>query len=524
MTKQSFIQGAMILLAAGIINRILGFVPRIMLPRLIGAEGVGLYQMGYPFLIVLITIITGGIPLAIAKLVAEAESENNQKRVHSILRVSLLFTVSLSILFTLLCLWAAPWITTKLLTDSRVYYTFMVMSPIIILVSVSAIFRGYFQGRHNMIPTAASQVMETLTRSVTMLLLAYLLLPYGIEYAAAGAMGGVLFGEFMGFIVLYIHYRRNQSDLITYHKANIGSNPPAIHALSQLRRLLRVSVPVTASKLVGSSSYLLESIMIVQSLAIAGISTHVATAQYGSLTGMVIPVLLIPGALTYSLAVSLVPSLSQAAARNDMKTIHKRLHQSLKLALVTGAPFAIIMYILAEPLCLVLFNDESIGSMLKMMAPAALFIYFQGPLQATLQALDKPGTALLNTFVGAAIKLILIYMLAANAKMGITGAVIAINVNIVLVTILHWQSVVRLLNFSLKLTDFFKVGFAMLIMGISCYYIMSEVWSSSIFLRFLVSCSAGVLIYLIVITWLKLIDKQDLIRIPWFGKKLTKWL
>jgi stage V sporulation protein B len=524
MTKQSFIQGAMILLAAGIINRILGFVPRIMLPRFIGAEGVGLYQMGYPFLIVLITIITGGIPLAIAKLVAEAESENNEKRVRNILFVSLFFTVSLSVLFTLLCLWAAPWITTKLLTDARVYYTFMTMSPIIIFVSISAIFRGYFQGRHNMIPTAASQVFETLIRSVTMLLFAYILLPYGIQFAAAGAMAGVLFGELAGLLVLLYHYQRNRSKSIVYLQAEIGSKPPMVNAFSQFHRLLRISIPVTASKLVGSCSYFLESIMIVQSLAIAGIATHVATAQYGALTGMVIPVLLIPGALTYSLAVSLVPSLSQAAARNDMKTIHKRLHQSLKLALVTGAPFAIIMYVLAEPLCLVLFNDNSIGSMLKMMAPAALFIYFQGPLQATLQALDKPGTALLNTFVGAAIKLVLIYMLAANAKMGITGAVIAINVNIVLVTILHWQSVVRLLNFSIKRTDFLKVGLAMMIMGVSSYYIMSEVWSDSVFLRFTVSCLAGVLIYLILITWLKLVDKQDLIRIPWFGNKLAKWL
>jgi stage V sporulation protein B len=72
--KQSFLNGAIILLAAGMTSRILGFVPRIMLPRIIGAEGVGLYQMGYPFLIMLITVITGGIPLALAKMVAEAQA------------------------------------------------------------------------------------------------------------------------------------------------------------------------------------------------------------------------------------------------------------------------------------------------------------------------------------------------------------------------------------------------------------------------------------------------------------------
>jgi stage V sporulation protein B len=524
MTKQSFIKGTMILLAAGMINRILGFVPRILLPRFIGAEGVGLYQMGYPFLIVVITLITGGIPLAIAKLVAEAEAEHNEKRIRYILFSALFLTSTLSIIFTVLCVWLAPWITTHLLTDTRVYYTFLTMSPIILIISVSAIFRGYFQGRHNMIPTASSQVGETLVRSITMLVFSYLMMPYGVQYAAAGAMAGVLFGELIGLFILLVHYYKSRSVNLIYHKAEIGTKPQTLSAVANLRRLLRISIPVTASKLVGSGSYFLESIMIVQSLAIAGVATGLATAQYGALTGMVIPVLLLPGALTYSLSVSLVPSLSQAAAQNDMKTIHKRLHQSLKLAMVAGAPFAVIMYILAEPLCYFLFNDKQIGSMLKIMAPAALFIYFQGPLQATLQALDKPGTALLNTFIGAAIKLVLIYLLAAQAQMGIIGAVIAINVNIILVTLLHWNSVHHLLKFSMKKIEFVKVGSAMIIMGIACYYLIEEPWTSSLFIRFLSACAVGSLLYLISIVWFKLINKQDLYRIPGIGNKMAKWL
>ena len=93
-TKQSFIRGTMILFAAGILNRILGFIPRITLPRVIGAEGIGIYQMGWPFLSVILTIITGGIPVAIAKLIAEAEAEKNETRIRSILRISLAITIS----------------------------------------------------------------------------------------------------------------------------------------------------------------------------------------------------------------------------------------------------------------------------------------------------------------------------------------------------------------------------------------------------------------------------------------------
>lgn len=97
MRKQTFIQGTLILLFAGIINRMLGFIPRIALPRIIGAEGVGLYQLGYPFFIVLVTVITGGLPLAIAKMVAEAEGENRPEQSRKILHTGLAISLTLGI-------------------------------------------------------------------------------------------------------------------------------------------------------------------------------------------------------------------------------------------------------------------------------------------------------------------------------------------------------------------------------------------------------------------------------------------
>lgn len=515
MKKQSFIKGTMILLAAGIVNRLLGFVPRITLPRVIGAEGVGLYQMGYPFMILIITIISSGVPLAVAKLVAEAESEGNERKVRAVVKLSLLATCGLAVAFTLLCLWAAPWVTTHLLTDERVYRTFIAMCPILPIVAVSGVFRGYFQGRQNMIPTAASQVVETLVRIAAMLALAYLLLPYGVEWAAAGAMIGVVIGELCGmFVLLSSHFRHG------FGRADSGKAPGRAESRrSLLRSIFAIAVPVTGSRMVGSASYFLESIFIAQSLALAGVATAVATAQYGVLQGMVIPILSLPGALTYSLSVSLVPSLSEAAARGDRKTIHKRLHQSLRLSLVAGAPFAVIMFVLAEPLCYYLYNDAEVGHMLKLMAPVALFLYFQGPLQATLQALDRPGSALMNSFVGAAVKLALICLLASRPQWGILGAVVAININIVLVTMLHWHSVVRLLRFRMQPGDYMKTGFAAVLMAACCYAVMHQSWHDEPFVRFLAACVSGGIVYLVAVVLLKLVDASDVSRIPWIGKK-----
>ncbi|TXK79304.1 stage V sporulation protein B [Paenibacillus sp. N3.4] len=519
MTKQSFIRGTMILLAAGILNRILGFIPRITLPRVIGAEGIGIYHMGWPFLSVILTIITGGIPIAIAKLIAEAEAERNELRIRSILRISLFLTIGLSVIFTFICLAGASWITSHLLTDSRVYYTFLCMSPMIPVIGVSAVYRGYFQGRQNMIPTATSQIMETLIRIVMVLVCSYVMIPYGIEYAAAGAMIGVLAGEIAGLVVLAIHFRYDKKSSQSLPIAPMNSNQ-VIGRLSHLRQILKISVPITGSKLIGASSYLFESILIAQSLAIAGISTSLATAQYGALQGMIIPIILLPSALTMSLSVSLIPSLSEAATRKDTKTIHMRLHQSLKLALVTGAPFTVLMFVLAEPICTYMYNQPDVAIMLKMMAPIAIFIYFQAPLQSTLQALNKPGAALVNTLIGSSVKLILIYWLASKPEMGIHGAVFAINVNIVLVTLLHWNSVVRLLKFRMEGSDFGKIGAAMVLSGLCSYLVMYTPWTSIDWLRFVTSCLIGFFIYLLIITLFRLIRVKDMTRLLDKGKRI----
>lgn len=531
MRKQSFIQGTLILLAAGIINRMLGFIPRIALPRIIGAEGVGLYQLAYPFFIVLVTVITGGLPLAIAKMVAEAEGENRPEKSRQILRTGLTLSVGLGIFFTIVALVSASWVSNVILTDHRVYYTFIAMIPMIGIVAVSAIYRGYFQGRQNMIPSALSSVFESIVRIFFMLWFSWLLLPKGIALAAAGAMLGVTVGEIGGMLaILWQYYVITKKDKKTPHileqqtveKEVIISDPDAVKSTSPiLRRLLGVSIPVTASRLVGSFSYLLESIITVRSLALAGIATAAATAQYGSLQGMVIPLLLLPGALTSSLAVSLVPSLSEAAARKDLPTIHKRMHQALRLALVTGAPFAVLMYVLAVPLCNLLYGNADTAPMLKLMAPFALFLYVQAPLQAALQAMDKPGRALINTLIGAVVKIILIVILASQPEYGIYGAIIAIIVNSVLVTLLHGYSVVKLISLSLRITDTIKTLCAMLIMGAGMRYVYISIpIADAQWIQFLFASAIGMALYFGISLLAGLISLRDLDRLPF----IKRWL
>nr|WP_240702848.1 stage V sporulation protein B [Cohnella luojiensis] len=520
MRKQSFIQGAMILLAAGLLNRILGFVPRIALPRMIGAEGVGLIQLVYPFTIVLLTLIAGGIPLAVAKLVAEADSKHDQRAVSRILKIAVWLSLSISLVAAVICYGLSEFIATKIMTDSRVHAAFIVMIPVLPLVALSSVWRGYFQGKQNMIPTALSQTAETVFRIILTLLFAWMFLPYGLAMAAAGGVLGMVAGECAGLIVLWIQFARDRkkpSETLPEH-ANLMTKAAFGRGKSYLRELLNTAVPVTGSKMIGSLSYLLESILTVRSLTIAGIAAAGATAQYGALQGMVIPLLLLPGALTYSLAVSLVPSLSEAASRGDWATIHIRLHQSMRLAVVTGAPFVVLMGLLAGPICTLLYGNDSMADMLRWMAPLAIFLYMQAPLQAALQALNRPGTALFNTFAGAAIKLILIAQLATNPHFGILGAVIAISVNMVLVTLLHWISVARFTGFRMYPLDFLKITVAMIIMSAVALWIWNIDPLGQSSLNLVIASFVAIVIYLLLLILLKLIDRHDAARVPILGR------
>ncbi|MBW7458855.1 polysaccharide biosynthesis C-terminal domain-containing protein, partial [Paenibacillus sepulcri] len=178
----------------------------------------------------------------------------------------------------------------------------------------------------------------------------------------------------------------------------------------------------------------------------------------------------------------------------------------------------VVMALFAEPICRLLYNHAEIAPMLKWMAPIGLFIYMQAPLQAALQALEKPGTALMNTFIGAVVKLLLIIKLASDPELGIYGALIAININIVLVTLLHAFSVMRFVKFRMNIMDFLKVGAAMVIMGAVSLWMMNQQTLPALWQNMTAACLLGVLVYLILMVKLRIIDRYDAARLPLIGR------
>ncbi|MEX2104956.1 MAG: stage V sporulation protein B, partial [Bacilli bacterium] len=384
MRKQTFIQGAIILAVAGLLAKILGFIPRILLPRIMGDVGVGLYQMAFPILGLMITLTTAGIPIAISKLVSEAIAQNEQKKVRHILMISLFIVGGLSIVFTPVLFFAAPLIADVLLTDERAYWPLIAMVPIVPLIGLSAVLRGYFQGKQNMRPSAIYQVVESAVRVGSITFCASLLLPYGVEYAACGAMIGVVLGELAGVLYLIWQFRR-----VKWSGILAAKKETQLNHFSILQSIMRVAIPVTTSRLVGTVSMVIEPMLVTHSLAIAGFSIAATTAMYGRYAGMAIPILFFPFFVTYSLYVSLVPAISEAMANKNYLNVHHRLNQAIKLSLITGAPAVVLLFVLAIPITSLLYDRSEVGTLLQILAPFSLFLYLQAPLAAVLQGMDR---------------------------------------------------------------------------------------------------------------------------------------
>ncbi len=513
-----FLKGTFILLVAGFITRILGFIYRIVLARSIGEEGVGLYMMAYPTFILVVTITQLGLPVAISKNIAEAEARRDYAEIKKILVVSLAITISLSILITPALILLAPMLSTTLFTDQRTYYPLIAIAPAVPIIAVSSVLRGYFQGRQNMRPSAVSQILEQLVRITLIATATKTFLPYGVEYAAAAAMAASVLGELISLVYLLTTFKLKKRFKLRkdfFHFIHKGKRT--------FKDLMEIALPTTGSRMIGSISWFFEPIVVAHSLALAGVAAVNATKLYGTLTGYAMPLLMLPSFVTFSLATSLVPAISEANSKNNHKLIEFRLQQALRFVFLSGGLAVIILYVLAEPLMQLMYGSSKGAYFIQLMAPFILFYYFQGPLQAVLQALNIARAAMINSLIGAVVKTAVIFLLASQASFGITGAALGIIVGFVVVTILHFSTVVKKVAFSFYIRDYLK-GF--LVMGasgwIGSWLYQNILLRDPLIMRTAASITGMGISYLMLLIVFGLLHKEDIKRIPWVGNLFAK--
>ena len=370
-------------------------------------------------------------------------------------------------------------------------------------------------------PIAFAQVIEQIVRVCFTYVLVQWLMPLGIEYAAAGAVLSSVLGEACSLLVFIVLFRSSNKKF----RVSRPNWSQAIQGKNVLMELLQTGLPTTGNGFVMSISRAMQPIIITKSLALAGISSALITRQYGMLTGFVMPLLFLPSFINQSLGVTLVPAISEANAQKNLRLINLRLNQAISVALIVGTPSTILLYLYAQELMTVIYHAPAAAPLLKLISPFFLLNYLQSPLQSALVGMGQAKTAMLNNLKAKCTTVALIYPLASNPMLGINGVILAISFGVILETILHYYSVVKLMGMFLYVQKIIRILVAAIMMGYIgravVSYLNSLTCKLSVAMILLTGILVSIIVYLVLLGFLKVIRRDNIVRIPMIGRRLA---
>lgn len=416
--KEKFINSVIILLIGGLLTKLLGMLIKIIMSRLIGTEGLGLYMMVLPTFSLFIGIGQFGLPTALSKLVAE-KRKNNIRLFFSILPIALI--INLVLIITIIII--APVLANTLLHDSRCYLPILAIAVVIPFTSLSSICRSYFFGKEQMAPHVISNLVEDIVRLTLMILGIPFFLPKGLEYAVCYIILSNVVSEGISILILFLFLPKK----IQIKKEDL------LPKKDYMKESLSIGIPNTTGRLLGSIGYFLEPILLTASLLAVGYSSKYITMEYGILSGYVMPLLLLPSFFTMAISQALLPVVSREYTRKNYKFVKRKIKQAILYSLAIGIPVTIFFITLPElPLKLIYHTKEGISYM-RFLAPVCLFQYIQSPLSSCLDAMGKSKDAMVATTLGVITRSSLLVILSL-LKIGLWGLIIAISINVFVVT------------------------------------------------------------------------------------------
>lgn len=441
MKKQSIAQGTFILIIAGLITKILGMINRVIVTRLLGEDGIGIYMLISPTLMLLTTFASIGLPVAIPTLISRAN-----KRQKKILSVSLIIAMVSSLLISIILFFIAKPLAVYLLKDARTYLPLISIGPLLFCVSLSSILKAYFQGEQNMYPSAISTLIEQIVRLIISMVLLGWLIPYGIIYGVVGTIWASIIGELVSIIILLFMFLKH----IKVNHKGASLTPTRLNS-QNFKDVLAISLPATGSRLIGSFSHFLEPIIIVQCLYIIGYNSETSAKLYGAVSGFALPMLLMPSFITMAVTQSIVPPISQAFSNQRFDRIHNHLNTAFQLSFIPSGLYTVLLMIFPYELMELLYGTPTGADYLFIMAPFFLLFYFQGPMTASLQAIDEAKRAMTTTLISSLIKIVMMVIFLLIPSLNIYGLIISVLFNIVFITGWHYIIIHQKIGYNINL-------------------------------------------------------------------------
>ncbi len=520
-SNDSFAKGALILVIANVLVKIIGAVFKIPLARLLGEEGMGLFSASYTMYSFMFIIATAGLPVAISKLVSEAKETDRGNQAKKILRISMVILGVVGVFGTSALYFGADFFASKI-GAPRAAYGIRSIAPAMFFVSLMSAYRGYFQGRQNMLPTAISEVIEALGK----LLIGYALAAYfmntiedeitRLNLGAAGAVLGVAIGAALAFVFLFGYYAKNKKKL---YSGTLSDKPDSSKSIAG--NIIKIAIPVTVGASVFSLTSLIDMAMIMRRLQVAGFSEAMALQKYGSYTGFAIPMFNLPPTLISSISISVVPAIAAAFAAKRVEEAEDTIRIALKITTLFALPCAVGMAILAEPILGLVYSNTGATETLSVLGYAIVFVSLVMVSNAILQAMGKVYVPVIHMIAGGVAKVIINYFLVAIPAVNIAGAPIGTNVCYIIILVLNIISIKKYSSVKLRLPEFVLKPLvcvvSMAAAVIALYNVMTPLGMT---ISTVLAIGAGAVVYFVMIVITKSINYKDLLMLP-KGEKIA---
>lgn len=414
--KRTLIKGTFFLTAAGMISRLIGFYYRIFLNNTIGAEGVGIYQLIFPVHALCFSLTSAGIQTTISRLVAANDTPTGQKNQITVFRLGLFTSCFLALFSALFLYWKADWIAVHFIMEERCASLLRIMAVAIPLCAVHSAIFGYYYGIKNASIPSITQLGEQIVRVLGMYLLVHIYTSRHILITAEIAVWGLILGEAASTLIsvtalkYHLDKKRTSKEFCNQKKAPKGP-------LFSL--LIRQSVPLTMNRLVINLLQSIEAVLIPTMLKAYGMKTAAALSTYGILTGMALPLVLFPSALTNSVSVMLLPAIAQAQADHQEHSIRHAIGASIKYCMLLGVYCTGIFLVLGKEMGMVLFHNAEAGKFIVTLAWICPFLYLTTTLGSIVHGLGKTFLYFIYNSISLLIRIA--FVAVSIPKIGILG-------------------------------------------------------------------------------------------------------
>ena len=537
--QNSFFGGAAILAAGILIVKLIGMFYKIPLINIIGEAGAADFNNAYNIYAVLLTVSTAGLPVAVSKLVSEANALNRRNQVRRTFRLALVLFLTLGLISFLVMFFRADALA-GMMNDSKAAAGIRALAPAVVCVGCLAALRGYSQGHSNMAPTSVSQIIEALCKLVVGLGLAFWLVKQGKDpdVAAAGAITGVTVGTVVALIYMVLDFFLSRGREDTH-----GTDRPD-SAGSILANILKIAVPITlSSSMVGIVTVIDSSLVQGQLQSALNLTEKASRTLYGNYSGA-LNIYNLPTSLMAAITASVIPAVSAALARRDRRGAARITGSALRITALLSFPMGVGLFVLGTPIIRLLFpslNVEVAGPLLSTLGVATPFVCMVLVCNSVLQAHGFINLPVIVMVLGGIVKIVNNYNLVG--AIGIAGAPVGNILCFGLALVLDLVVITRVIpNRPRLLPIFAKPAVASAVMGGAAwavYGLLSRILSSEQVNQagqtvravsrmgnaagiFLAIAVAGV-VYLVLVIALRAISRDDLALMP-KGAKLARLL